>query len=186
MQKPLKSLLCLDGLQKRRVPEQGTIQPLPQGCWRRGRGKAGHVPLLFPSLGPGKRQPLEREGRSWCVSVCALAGSYGHAAAGSLAKTLCNKVEQLGRSLEVPGWVLSSGCPPRTHGVLLGSPVLWHGCSGAELTAPGSGRACCQGCWRGRSLRLGKSCVPAHGAARNVMTVIPALSKAGGFHLASA
>lgn len=32
----------------------------------------------------------------------------------------------------------------------------------------------------------GQSCVPAHGAVGKIMTVIPALSKARGFHLASA
>lgn len=32
----------------------------------------------------------------------------------------------------------------------------------------------------------GQSCFPAHGAAGNIMTAIPALSKARGFHLASA
>lgn len=122
-----------------------------------GRGKAGHVLLLFPLSSPGKRCPLEREASSQCISVCTLAGSYSRAAAGLLAKTLCNKVEKLGRSPEVPGCVLSSGCPPRTHGVLVGSPVPRHGWSRAEPTALGSGCARCQGCRQGRSLCLDRA-----------------------------
>jgi len=66
LQKPLKSLLCLDGLQQRR----STVQPMPRGGWQRGRGKAGHVPVLFPSLIPGKPRPLEREGSSRSVRQC--------------------------------------------------------------------------------------------------------------------